>query len=271
VELESAGNGQEVLERRFCWQCGTEIEADSSFCPACGTAVALAGAPEMPTDGVTDEAPPVALAYSEAPIVAYAGDAALLATVPLTPAYIVAPTASGDVFVTLLVAAGIALVAGVIITLAIGGLTTIHSLDSYLFRLIDLAYAVPVLIGLAAGYTAGSRQRAWGRTRSWLPAVAASLIAAVASVFFAQSAGGYLAPLVSAGWFALGTSMSSAPMSWLLLSIAAALPAQVGWRAGLVRRPLSTAVLATSTFVLSLTVPMLWTVYRLMDSIGRLR
>jgi hypothetical protein len=262
VDEDLGATDGDAPDRRFCWQCGTEMEADSAFCPACGTAV------EAPQ--VTGEVLAIVQPLVEAPIVAYAESGGALAMDPLTPAYATAPAVGGDVVVTLFVSAGIALVLGALATLAVGGLATIRSLDPYLVVLADLAYALPILIGLAAGYSSGSRQTAWGRTRSWIPPLVGALVAVVAVVLIAQSAGGYLAPLASTGWLAVGAPGSPA-VGWILVLLAAGLSAFVGWRAGLLRRPLSLAVLALGVSVLALTAPMLTRIYQLMQTVGGLR
>lgn len=264
VDPNSIGPDEGSLDRRFCSECGTPTGADSLFCPACGSAVAPGGR------GL-DASGPFASAPLAVPIAAGTGEPAVWTAEDLAPAVPLEPSEAAARLAIAAMAAGIALAVGILSTVGTGALATLRSLDPYLVVLKDLTYAIPVLIGLSAGYATGLGQGRGGRPPSWLVAVAGGLVGAGATLLVGQSVGAYTDPIVSGGWFALGAGLASAALGWLFVLTIAALLALVAWRAGLARRPVSASVIAVCAIVLAVATPMLVRLYHLTQSVGGLR
>jgi hypothetical protein len=242
----------------FCAVCGAPHAAEGSYCAACGAPTRECA----PTIDVLVASPRTEPTVHARPT-----------TAPVVAGEYLAQPAIAPGLVDLRVAAEASLAAiaiGIAVTLASWGLSAIGGQDAYLARLADIAFATPVLMGLAAGLVAGRMSA--GAPRSSVVVALVSGIAAAAAL----AAASYEAPATMQVAFRLGflgTVVGSglpAALAATLLVVGACAFAWIGWEGMRGRRLASLVTMTVSVLALSLTLPMLWRLGQLLIGLGRL-
>lgn len=232
----------------FCPTCGARLDGAERFCGSCGAPVA-SGVSAAAT-GVLEPQP--------------------VAAQPLQHAVPDAPLASSPAAADLasIVAATAVSFAGLVAaTVAIHALSGVHGADPYLVRPSDLAFALPVVGGLAAGFVVGARRTGRSAQSGLLSAVVAAAIAAGVLMFLGANAGGLFDSALG-GFYGLVDTHAGAAAGAIATLALAMLAGGVGWRAEAAGRRVAAAAVGSSVPVLAVAAPALWRIYVMVSGLG---